>query len=555
MQTSNIIEEKENKTDYIKYNDKVKAYYVNHKLTLREAQDKLTVEEISEQQHIIFRDIIKNINHYENYKYINNLLYYDYKLVIPESLIETLITIYHCSVYVNHLGINKMYQILNSRFKVRNLRLHIEAVIHKCTNCAMMKLNRKIKENYIQKMIKASRFNELLQMDIKGPLPNCNNYTNIISLIDIYSGFVKYFPVQGNVRGLHVIQAILEWISIMGHCEKIHTDNGSQFVNKYVEHFMLILNITHIRGAVLNPKSQGVIERSHRVFNDFVKYYQQNNIEWLYSLYFFQLRTNGIPKHTKFSPSELVYGVNRFLSPLDTPYCVDYNIDCKDFPEYINILNNVLYLNNKDHKIQLQQYQAKRNKLYERSKHATHIKFKVGEYILLNTSIIRDKYKRRNIYTNSKFVEDFQVIYVENTVVILYNSILNLSIKTNLNNIKKYYGKYQYENELTHFNFRNLAKKTDNVIIDLYQPDYYDPHIKDLDSSKIEYIVKALKQEDSKDAESKVIDESTDDDDYKSSDDEFTIAKQAQHHYRNITSTLDVIKKGGYITPPNYDYL
>jgi hypothetical protein len=84
---------------------------------------------------------------------------------------------------------------------------------------------------------------EQVAIDSIGPLPeskHCHKY--IIVIIDTFSRFVNLIPVK-DLEGITAAEAIIAHIGAYGAPCSILTDNGTQYVNKWVDQLLDIIKI------------------------------------------------------------------------------------------------------------------------------------------------------------------------------------------------------------------------------------------------------------------------------------------------------------------------
>ena len=161
----------------------------------------------------------KEIN---QYKYENKLLYKNGKMVLTPITATTIIQSYHNSIYMHHWGIEKLYSMLNERIYIKNLKNYIKEVVNECNACKIAKAQPRMNGTLIP--IVGKHFNDIVQVDIKGPLKESNGYKYIITFIDIYTGYTTLIPMRRK-RNIDIIKNIIKYISRFGTPNIIQADN------------------------------------------------------------------------------------------------------------------------------------------------------------------------------------------------------------------------------------------------------------------------------------------------------------------------------------------
>lgn len=155
-----------------------------------------------------------------------------------------------------------------------------------------------------------------------------------------------------------------ELILIYGPVETILTDCGTEYVNQVVDELLHLYNIVHEKSTPYHHETVGTVDRNHRVFNEYLRSYMENILNWEDYVKFFSYCYNTTP-HTsfdsKYSPFELVFG----KMPNKMPFLKENKIDpIYDFDNFA--LKS---------KFKIQNAQKIANELLNKSKVATKIQY------------------------------------------------------------------------------------------------------------------------------------------------------------------------------------
>ena len=253
------------------------------------------------------------------------------QLVIPKFLQQSLIEEIHSGYFGGHLGIDKTYEKIRSRYYWSGMYRDVVQFLKTCLACNMRKLRRE--RPPLQDMQIPKYPFEQVAIDTSGPFPesyNGNRY--IINVIDLFSGWPESFATKSKSAET-VGQILIEHIIPRHACPRVLvSDNGTEFCNAVVDQISAFFNIKHIRTSIYHPSSNGKCERYNRVQNDMIaKLVDPSQRDWdtkipsILSAY----RT-AKNETTKFSPFYIMYGRDPVL-PVDTLLAPKYRYQGSDY--------------------------------------------------------------------------------------------------------------------------------------------------------------------------------------------------------------------------------
>ncbi|KAG0442750.1 Transposon Tf2-9 polyprotein [Dictyocoela muelleri] len=172
--------------------------------------------------------------------------------------------------FLIHPGKNKMINTLRNYIKIRPIKKIILNICKNCTRCHEEK-------SYIKTQVRTKfvtepyNRNEIIAVDIKGPIKTANfdtkiikNETYIVAITDLFSRYTEISFIH-DINSSTVCKAIEEnWLKIYKTPTKCLTDNGRQFTSENFSRLLKKYNIYHIRTAPHNPTGNSVIERINR---------------------------------------------------------------------------------------------------------------------------------------------------------------------------------------------------------------------------------------------------------------------------------------------------
>ena len=186
--------------------------------------------------------------------------------------------------------------------------------IFKCVNdiaesCEICDRFKKARPSPIVSMPMASKFNELVAMDLK----ICGKCYFLV-LVDHATRFCSAIVIN-NKRPETIIKGIfLSWISFFGAPSKFLSDNGGEFNNCEMRELGEQFNIKIMTTSAESPWSNGVCERLNAVLGRSVQKIQEDTgcsleiaLAWAVSA------RNALSNFSGFCPNQLVFGFNPVL--------------------------------------------------------------------------------------------------------------------------------------------------------------------------------------------------------------------------------------------------
>lgn len=240
----------------------------------------------------------------------DNCMFYQNRLVIPESLREKILLFLHES----HLGITKSKSLGRNYFFWLGFNSHIEETIKNCEICSENASTPKKLE--ISSWPIDTEIWKRLHLDFFGPIGN--KYFLII--IDPTSKWLECLCVTG-LDSNQTIRELKILFSHFGIVEVLVSDNGPAFRSREFEKFCSEFKIKHLTSAVKKPNSNGQAEVSVKFVKTFLKKLlhegrlPQNFLDKL--LNFLVDYRNAPHQSTGISPSEALLG-HRIRSRFDT---------------------------------------------------------------------------------------------------------------------------------------------------------------------------------------------------------------------------------------------
>ncbi|MCG8034487.1 MAG: DDE-type integrase/transposase/recombinase, partial [Candidatus Thiodiazotropha taylori] len=221
---------------------------------------------------------------HKKYIVLDNVLYYisnvdedpKVRLYVPSHLTDKVIEDTH---KVIHLGFDKTFDAIRSKYFWPNLYKHVYEYVSKCVDCQsrnMQKVKSPLKEVDTPPFPFAK-----IAIDMVGPLPKTlsgNQY--IFTAIDWYSGYLEAWPLPDKKADGIAHLLLDELFPRFSFPLEVVSDNGKEICNATLNNLFKKLNIRHRKTNVYSP-NENRVERSHRTLLDVLsKKVKDNPYSW-----------------------------------------------------------------------------------------------------------------------------------------------------------------------------------------------------------------------------------------------------------------------------------
>ncbi|KMQ93212.1 integrase core domain protein [Lasius niger] len=142
---------------------------------------------------------------------------------------------------------------------------------------------------------------------IVGPLPICQKYRYLLTMIDRFSRWPEAIPLIEISADTVATAFYTHWIARFGSPHTITTDQGPQFEAAVFKALTNLVGCKRIRTSAYHPAANGILERWHRTLkNSIICHSKENWIEVLPTV-LLGLRT-CLKEDLHASPAEMLYG-------------------------------------------------------------------------------------------------------------------------------------------------------------------------------------------------------------------------------------------------------
>ena len=241
------------------------------------------------------------------------------QLVIPNILKQVVLEGFHAAVGGGHVGLEKTYQKIRSKYFWPNCYKDVVEYVQQCEVCQRRGL-RKLRAE-LQDSEKPNGPMEYVGIDTVGPFVTSNHGNNyLVTMVDWYSSWVEAYPVV-NKEAATIAKVIMERFIPQHGCPRVLiSDRGTEYVNSAIDLLSTQLKIKRKVTTPYHPSGNGKTERCHRFLNDILAkgLQDRSHDEWedIVPGALFAMRT-CVNDSTKYTPYMVIYGRDPVM-PLDT---------------------------------------------------------------------------------------------------------------------------------------------------------------------------------------------------------------------------------------------
>jgi transposase InsO family protein len=273
------------------------------------------------------------------------------RIVIPRTLVHTVIEYHHDKVYAGHQGITRTQDLIKLKYFWPTLNKDVENYINNCHSCAQHKGGRIIPVPLGELPETHFPF-EMTSIDICGPYPiskKGNRY--LLTFIDHFTRFPEAVPIPKQDAETVARALLVNVFSRHGCPQVLSSDRGTNFMSELFQEMCKIFQIKRLTSSAFNPKMQGKIEKLHFGLNQsFSHYVNKYGNDWDEFVDYALMAHRAVPHSiTKYSPYYLLYGREMRLPSVDDLTVLNSRAHMKDSPitesqilEHLNTLSDRL---------------------------------------------------------------------------------------------------------------------------------------------------------------------------------------------------------------------
>ena len=196
--------------------------------------------------------------------------------------------------------------MISGRFVWHKMSVDVARWCRDCVPCQASKVQCHVKAPVQQMPVPDAPFKHI-HVDIVGPLPMSQGYTNLLTVIDCFTRWPEVFPMRSVTAEDCARELLQGWVSRYGLPTDITSDRGRQFTSTLWHHMAETLGATVHHTCAYHMQSNGMVERWHRSLKASLMA-RLNHPSWMEQLPWVLLGLRTCPKEDQpASPAEMVF--------------------------------------------------------------------------------------------------------------------------------------------------------------------------------------------------------------------------------------------------------
>lgn len=189
---------------------------------------------------------------------------YKYVTVVPTSMRASVLQ--SCHDNSAHLGIDKTYKKIATRFFWPKLKSCVSNYVNSCIHCQKRKSSNHKPYGRPQLMPAPKGLFDLVGIDTWGKVtPSSKGHKWVLTIVDHFSKWVTLVPLKKHDTITVCKKLKKHFLRIFGNPREIISDRGTNFVSEEANRFFRKEGIRRLKTSSYHPQTNGVTERFHRV--------------------------------------------------------------------------------------------------------------------------------------------------------------------------------------------------------------------------------------------------------------------------------------------------
>jgi transposase InsO family protein len=336
----------------------------------------------------------------------------------------------HGNILGGHDALKKTYLRITNAYFWPNMKKDIQAHIKTCLQCQMCKKST-AKPMPLQPLPTVDQPNQRIHIDLFGPLKTSDQGNKMVLVMtDAFTKYAEAIAIPDKQAETVAMEIFIHWICRFGLPLQIHSDNGTEFVNKLSKELFSLLEIKHSTTTPGHPQCNAQAEVFNKTMAKYLaSFVDSSTLDWEQYLPALQFSYNTSYHSTiATTPFELLYG----MKPR-TPSLPGQDIQRKFYGE--SFASERLQILQKAREIARQNIEDKQKEYkYQHDKNAKPHDFSIGQQVLY----AQTEFVGKNKKLAPKFIGPAQIIDINDAVAKL--KLQNGKIKKlNVNKLKHFF--------------------------------------------------------------------------------------------------------------------
>ena len=180
--------------------------------------------------------------------------------IVPLDMRREVFDLFHG---LAHAGPRPTQRAILRKYVWKNLKKDIVQWCKACHACQASKVSRHIHSPVMKRLPPDRRFGSI-HVDLVGPLPECEGFKYLFTIVDRWTRWPEAIPVQDMTAQSCARALLRHWVARFGIPYEITADRGRQFTSELWKQMGSMLGIKMNNTTSYHPQANGLVERLHR---------------------------------------------------------------------------------------------------------------------------------------------------------------------------------------------------------------------------------------------------------------------------------------------------
>ena len=217
----------------------------------------------------------------------------------------------HGQILSGHDALKKTYLRLTNVYFWPNMKKDIQAHIDSCLQCQLRKKST-AKQIPLQPLPTTDQPNQRIHIDLFGPLKTSGQGNKMVLVMtDAFTKYAEVLAIPDKQAETVSMEIFIHWICRFGTPVQMHSDNGTEFVNKLSKELFSLLQIKHTTTTPGHPQCNAQAEVFNKTMAKYLASFVDNStLDWEQYLPALRFAYNTSYHSTiATTPFELLYGM------------------------------------------------------------------------------------------------------------------------------------------------------------------------------------------------------------------------------------------------------
>ena len=202
------------------------------------------------------------------------LVTWEHRIYVPKDPIlqEKIIRLHHTSITTGHPGRFKTQELITRNYWWPRIQADVQSYVDGCETCQRTKTHHGKRHAPLNPNAIPSGPWETVTADMIGPLPASNGFDAILVIVDWFSKTGIAVPTQTELNSVGWAKEYIKHVfSKHGLSRKFISDQGSQFVLRFIKDVWTLLGIEGNPSMAYHPQTDGQTEHVNQELEQYLQ--------------------------------------------------------------------------------------------------------------------------------------------------------------------------------------------------------------------------------------------------------------------------------------------